>query len=181
LIFFTAFKPIRKKPKLILPQFAENVKGQTAESRSPKNAPKSTQDGGTPKPKNQNHERTVDFMMNYNELRENYRQYLKTFDKYGIRPEEIASFTENGGKITKIHEYYEKSATARYFSSKPKTVETEEISGENYLNICTWIGQWLGVKVTGKAYTYCGYIPSRLTSTRPDGNARSVTIFKFSK
>lgn len=120
-------------------------------------------------------------MMNYNELRENYRQYLKTFDKYGIRPEEIASFTENGGKITKIHEYYEKSATSRRFSSKPETVETEEISGENYLNICTWIGQWLGVKVTGKSYTYCGYIPSRLTSTRPDGNAKSVTIFKFSK
>lgn len=120
-------------------------------------------------------------MTNYNDLMANYRQYLKTFDRYGIRPEVIAAFTDNGGKIVKIHEYYEKSATARYFSSKPKTVETEEISGEHYLNICTWIGQWLGVKVTGKAYTYCGNIPSRLTSVRPDGNAKSVTMFKFVK
>lgn len=112
---------------------------------------------------------------------EEYKQYSKVFSKYNIRIDSIISFFESGGKITQIHEYYEKSPTARYFSKKPKTVETEEITAKNYLNHMTWINTWLGVKVTGKSYTYCGYIPTRVTSVRPDGCAKSVTIFKFTK
>lgn len=115
------------------------------------------------------------------ELFENYRRYEKTFNKYGIRIESIIGFFESGGKITEVHEYYEKSESAKSFSKKPKTVESKEITAENYLNQCTWIGAWLGVKVTGRSYTYCGYIPTRLTSVRPDGCAKSVITFKFSK
>ena len=117
----------------------------------------------------------------YITLTEEYKQYKKVFDRYNIRIDSIISFCESGGKIIQIHEYYEKSPTARNFPKKPKTIETEETSGKHYLNHMTWINTWLGVKVTGKSYTYCGYIPNRVTSVRPDGCAKSVTMFKFVK
>lgn len=113
-------------------------------------------------------------------LFEQYKQYAKTFSKYNIRIESIIGFCESGGTITQTHELYHKT-TGGYWSKKPVESDTTEITAEQFLNHMTWIGAWLGVKVTGKSYTYCGYIPTRVTSVRPDGAVKSVVTFKFTK
>ena len=116
--------------------------------------------------------------MNYNAIYDQYRQYSKTFDKYGIRIAETAAFTENGGHIIMTTERYEKSPTARYFSNKPKRIEVEEITGKQLLNVYSSIG-YFSNKVTGQGYTFIGYIPLRITTTGPDRNTKIVVKIRL--
>ena len=114
---------------------------------------------------------------NYND----FDRYLKLFAKYGINMTTIIDFVKDGGKIIETHELYEKTENAHTFPKTPKETTTTEASAHNYLSVCTWIHCYMGFERVERKQTECGRIPVRMISTRPDGNARSITTFKFIK
>ena len=77
----------------------------------------------------------------------------------------------NGITITQKREFFARTASGKSWQKKPYNSTTETIPAQNYINAAGF--PWKGDRVE-RGYTYAGYIPIRITSTSPDGNAKCV-------
>lgn len=81
-----------------------------------------------------------------------------------------------GIAITQTRKLFYKTASGKSWKSKPETIATEQISAKQY--ICAVENRLHGDRYE-RGYTYAGYIPLKITSFRPDGNAKMVYEYSF--
>ncbi|MCM1233873.1 MAG: hypothetical protein NC489_27515 [Ruminococcus flavefaciens] len=115
------------------------------------------------------------------QLGREFAEYDTTFKKLGIDSylfERINAFIADGGHLTVISNRYEKLGR-KNFPKNPTETETEEINARNYACYLSSIG-FFGDRVY-KSYTYCGYIPTRLTCVSPDSETKIERIFRFER
>ena len=87
-------------------------------------------------------------------------------------------------KITQTTETFTLTASGKSWRSKPDTVETEEITMENYRNYINSVPFFNGFcGGTCRAYyshTFLGYTPTRVTTISPGREVKKVANFRFS-
>ena len=116
-----------------------------------------------------------------NELSAEFKEYNNTMKKAGIDSwlfDEINQFLKSGGKLTVTCNRYEKLGR-KNFPKTPTISETEIIDARNYACYISSIGVFKDRIY--KNYTYCGYIPTRITCINPDNSVKIERIFKFEK
>jgi hypothetical protein len=117
----------------------------------------------------------------YDVLKDQYKDYNKTFAKYGIRLTEIASLQDDINKglvsLTVTIKYYRRTSSGRW-SSKPYKTETLDYAVDQYLNTITSIPMFKD-RVT-REYLKWGYIPTRLSCVSwGDASTKAVREFTF--
>ena len=99
-----------------------------------------------------------------NKWMEEYKEYNKVFEKYGVSIPEMANMQaeieEGKYRVVVTSEKFHRTASGRW-QSKPFETETKEIDARNYINIISAIP--LFKDRVKKAYTKYGYLPIELT------------------
>lgn len=88
-------------------------------------------------------------------------------------------------KITRIHSIFERTESGKSWKAKPRETTANEITTEEYTNYVRSVdfmnGFFGGTCRAEKNYTYCGYIPVKITLVNPSRTEKHVEYFKFEK
>ena len=90
-------------------------------------------------------------------------------------------FTSDRYIILSYEERYTRTTSGKSWKSKPDSTSRSVKTAENYKNYITAIPFFnrLGSCRAIWTYTYAGYLPTRITSTSPDGKDKIVRRFRF--
>lgn len=86
-------------------------------------------------------------------------------------------YADGARVIVSTEKRYVRTESGKSWKAKPVMCEVKQIKPEYYKNVIDSI-PFFKDRVR-KSHTYYGYIPTRLTSVRPDGQVKVVRAFDF--